>query len=431
MSSLDGMGCDTLVALPSATRDGVTLFAKNSDRPPYESQAIVQHPRQRYASGARLRVQYLELPQVAETAAVIGSQPHWLWGFEHGVNEHRVAIGNETVFAKEPLGPIGLLGMDLVRLGLERGRTATEALDVMTTLIERHGQGGSGQVHVEWPYHNAFLIADPTAAWILETSDRHWVARPIEHAGNISNGLAIGSNWQRGAADVTQFAVAQGWWDAARGPVDFATAYADDRAVPPNLCIARRQRAAELLAEGRGQLTSTALRAVLRDHYDGPQHRPRPFDDPHFFSLCMHADPLDNTTASMVAPLPARRDVLAPVWISLGSPCVGAFVPVYLEGTLPPALAIAGQESDPSSPWWRMRTLLTLVERDVVRFAPRVRTQWDAFERQTDGEARTAEATAAAHPDRAAAIVTELMAAVVGRYVAQVDALIAELQGIS
>jgi secernin len=78
--------------------------------------------------------------------------------------------GNQTVFAKEPLGPLVLTGMDLVRLGLERGRTASEALEVMTGLIETPGQGGSGHVHVEWPYHNGFLIADPVSAWILETS---------------------------------------------------------------------------------------------------------------------------------------------------------------------------------------------------------------------------------------------------------------------
>src|ERR1700675_4858850 len=148
------MGCDTLVALPPATRDGVAIFAKNSDRPPRECQRIVQLPARTTPPGAGVRCQYLEIPDVPRTAAILGSQPWWLWGLEHGVNEHRVAIGNETVFAKEALGPSGLVGMDLVRLGLERARTATEALDVITTLIETHGQGGSGHVHMDWPYHN-------------------------------------------------------------------------------------------------------------------------------------------------------------------------------------------------------------------------------------------------------------------------------------
>jgi len=107
------MGCDTLVALAPATRDGVTIFAKNSDRPPRECQRIVTLPGARHAPGATVRCQYLDVPQVSETHAIVGSQPHWLWGLEHGVNSHRVAIGNETVFAREALPASGLTGMDL------------------------------------------------------------------------------------------------------------------------------------------------------------------------------------------------------------------------------------------------------------------------------------------------------------------------------
>src|SRR5206468_10622834 len=140
---------------------GVTLFAKNSDRPPRECQRLVQLPAARHPSGSRVRCQYVDIPQAPATAAVLGSQPYWLWGFEHGINEHRVAIGNQTVFARESLGKTGLLGMDLVRLGLERARSADEALEVLTDLLVAHGQGGSGHAHVDWPYHNAFLIADP------------------------------------------------------------------------------------------------------------------------------------------------------------------------------------------------------------------------------------------------------------------------------
>ncbi len=263
--------CDTFVALGPVTKDGLSLFAKNSDRPPLECQRIVQLPRRTNGPGARVRCQYLEIPDAPETAAIVGSQPYWLWGLEHGVNQHRVAIGNETVYTKELLGPVGLTGMDLVRLGLERGRTASEALEAMTDLIEAHGQGGSGHVHMEWPYHNGFLIADPTSAWLLETSRRHWAAKPVADLGHVTNGLALRTDWTRGAADVTRFAVERGWWPAAGGRVDFAAAYNDDASVPPNVCVERRRRGATLLAEARGQLTPATLRAILRDHYDaGP-----------------------------------------------------------------------------------------------------------------------------------------------------------------
>jgi dipeptidase len=424
------MGCDTLVALPAATRDGVAILAKNSDRPPRECQRVVQFPHRRHPDGSRLRCQWVEIPEVAETAAVLGTQPHWLWGLEQGVNEHRVAIGNETVFAREPLGPTGLLGMDLVRLGLERSRSADEALVVMTDLLETYGQGGSGHAHVDWPYHNSFLIADPREAWILETSARHWAARSVRDVGNVSNGLALHVDWTRGSDDLTAFAVARGWWREGAGPVDFASAYADDTGVPPNVCAERRRRAAALLAEGRGRLAPVALRAILRDHYDGgPVHRPRPFDDPHFFSICMHADPLDNTTAAMVASLPADPAVPAATWLCLGSPCVGAFVPCYLEGTVPEALRRGGAEPDAESPWWRMRELLTLVERDFARWGPIVRARWDAFEGGLAREAAVVEAKVLGERDaRARArLLTDLMERAVSEYLREVDALVREI----
>lgn len=425
------MGCDSFVVLGAATRHGATLFAKNSDRPPRECQRIVQRPRRTHPDGARVRCQYVDLPEVRETAAVIGSQPWWLWGFEHGVNEHGVAIGNETVFAREPLGATGLLGMDLVRLGLERARTATEALDVITALLEEHGQGGSGQFHVEWPYHNGFLVADKNSGWVLETSDRHWAARRAGDVDHISNGLGLGSGWERGSADVTAFAVARGWWPGDAGPVDFAAAYADATGVPPNVCAGRRRRAAALLAEGRGRFDVAGVRAVLRDHHaDGAARHPRTPDDEDFFTLCMHADPLDNTTASMIAPLRPEPDALRPAWVAQGSPCIAAYLPLWLDGTVPPALADGSRDPDPTSPWWKTRRLLDLVESDLPAHTPEIRAHWAPFERSLDARAADAESEAAAARSRGdeatvARVLTKCMHDALTEWHDNIDALIA------
>jgi len=51
--------CDTLVVLGPHTRDGHTLFAKNSDRPPDECQPLFRAPRLAHPDDALL-CQYLE-----------------------------------------------------------------------------------------------------------------------------------------------------------------------------------------------------------------------------------------------------------------------------------------------------------------------------------------------------------------------------------
>ncbi len=95
--------CDSLVAAPTQTASGRTLYAKNSDRKGDECQPFLQFPVAHYARGSMLSCTHVEIPQVAESYRVMGHSPWWVWGFEHGVNEHAVAIGNHTVFSNDPI----------------------------------------------------------------------------------------------------------------------------------------------------------------------------------------------------------------------------------------------------------------------------------------------------------------------------------------
>ena len=132
--------------------------------------------------------------------------PTWLWGAEHGVNEHRVAIGNEKVWTIDDAAsaPPALLGMDLVRLALERAADRGRGLDVLTGLLTHHGQGGSGEQDHDEPYFSSFLLADPTGGWIVETSGRTWAARPVGPGAAISNRISLEADWTRASADVTR-----------------------------------------------------------------------------------------------------------------------------------------------------------------------------------------------------------------------------------
>ena len=120
--------CDSFAARPGATASGSMLFAKNSDRERNEAQLLELLPRRKHAADAEARLTYITIPQARQTNAVLLSRPFWMWGAEMGANEHGVVIGNEAMFASIPAGrKRALVGMDLVRLGLERASTAADA----------------------------------------------------------------------------------------------------------------------------------------------------------------------------------------------------------------------------------------------------------------------------------------------------------------
>lgn len=188
--------CDCLVALPAATEGACTLFAKNSDRPPAERQ-VVHWSAPRRDLGV-LRTTHIDVAaHDADTLGCVLSRPAWGWGAEHGVNEAGVAIGNTTVYTTlDPRGAApALTGMDLVRLALERATSAIEAVAIITALLERHGQGGSGHDPAlspnGRPYWNAFLVASAGTAFVIDTSGREWAAEPVGDVRAISNRTSI------------------------------------------------------------------------------------------------------------------------------------------------------------------------------------------------------------------------------------------------
>lgn len=312
--------CDTFCRRHS----GGMIFAKSSDRPIDEPQVLAWFDA-RPAGNDPVRTTYQAVPDTGG-AALLGSRPTWMWGLEHGINEHGVAIGNEKVWTVDDPGaaPPALLGMDLVRLGLERGTTADGALDAVVALLEEHGQGGSGEEHADEPYWSSFLVVDGRGGWVLETSGRAWVAEPVGDGAAISNRLTLTTGWTRSSSEVA----AGSDWDAWRAP-EAPTGIADHRLAATRACVA-----------APGPVTPADAVAALRDHGTGPWGRPgvadrEPVpppedirDDWSGVTVCMHVRDYQCTTASMVADLPLDRATPPRVWASLGTPCTGAFLPV-------------------------------------------------------------------------------------------------------
>jgi hypothetical protein len=229
-------------------------------------------------------------PADGDTVGALVSRPWWLWGVEHGVNEAGVAIGNETIYTTlDPRGaPPALVGMDLVRLGLQRATTARAALEVMVGLLERHGQGGSGHVNADRPYWSSFLVADPAEAWVLETSGTAWAAEWVGDTRAISNRTTIAA------------------FDAEHRHPEQPV----ETLVDPRLAASRAVLAVE-------PVQLDAVKAHLRSHtgHEG-------------WTVCMHVPDVEATTAAIVAELPSGPRPRASVL--LGSPCRSVFVPLFV-----------------------------------------------------------------------------------------------------
>ncbi|HYC57773.1 MAG TPA: carcinine hydrolase/isopenicillin-N N-acyltransferase family protein [Candidatus Binatia bacterium] len=389
--ALPRVSCDSLVALPARTRDGTTIFAKNSDRPALEPQPLFQTTAADHPPGSHRKCQYIEIEQVAHTHAVLGSRPAWLWGLEHGLNEHGVAIGNHTIFTRDAVAAEGLLGMDLVRLGLERAATASQAADVIIELIERYGQGGSGYADTTWPYHNSFLIADPGHAFLLEASASRWALKAIEGAASASNHVAIGTDWSRLGHDAIEHAVARDWWPEPTGVrFDFARAYRSTELAPEVISSGRYSTTCRAL--GNTGLDLPGILRVLRDHYDGGEiwlGGTSPEDERHF-SVCMHADPVGTTTASMAVELRPGTQSGCVYWAAMCNPCISIYLPLFVDGDIPPELVSAPMQPAGDSAWWRFRELLSQVEKAPRTRAAYVRAFWSELETPLIDETRRA-----------------------------------------
>ncbi|MFU8840858.1 MAG: carcinine hydrolase/isopenicillin-N N-acyltransferase family protein [Nitriliruptoraceae bacterium] len=221
--------CDTVVVVG----EDRVLFAKNSDRDANEAQLLEWHPATSYPPGTQLRCTHVTVPQVPRTHAVLLSRPFWMWGAEMGTNEHGLTIGNEAVFATGGAAAMGLTGMDLLRLALERARTVDGAIAVIVDLLERHGQGGRcGFEDPSFRYDSSFLLADPSGAAVLETAGRAWAVERVGLERQVLRGELAGLEAVAAVRAIRQRWVS--WLDAAPPR--------DDRPAYVRRCWAQRDR---------------------------------------------------------------------------------------------------------------------------------------------------------------------------------------------
>lgn len=401
--------CDIAVALPDSTRTGAVLFAKNSDRPARECQVLCHSPPRQSGSGDLIRCSYRSIPDAPLSLATVGTRPYWSWGYETGINEAGVVGGNTAVFTRplhdeanrrEP----GLTGLELLRLGLERATTAEGAVQIITGLLEQHGQWGSavrGSSHARGSYDNAFLLADAREAWILETAGRQWVAdRVMAGTRSLSNQLTIRDRSSLSAPGLVEAARSAGWWSGTDEAFDFALAYSDHEHYSRQVSHLRWRRSASLMEDRAPHIDAAFMMRLLRDHYEDtfigePQFGPYL---PDFQTLCMHESPAGftwgNTATSVIVELDPNGERAPRAWFSYLPPCTTIFLPfVPFLDELPEAICRVGSAGlrvvDPTSAladgpaagslWWRLHLLVEAAARNP-ELRDRIRRALDPLE---------------------------------------------------
>jgi secernin len=366
--------CDTLVALSTATRDGGVLFAKSADCEVNEANAVVRVPRQVHEPGEMVRITHLVIPQARATHEILLTKAFWTYGCEVGVNEFGLCMGEEAVYTTAPREEKdGIIGPDLVRLGLERARTCREAIEVMTRLLEEYGQGGSAELKGNSHFDSSFLMSDTSEAYILETAGRAWAVRQVRDTASISNMLGIHRDWDRCSLS------------AEKGSVDWAV----DRGraeVPPTLGAPDRCRVTgETLARARGGICARTIFDLMRHHGEGYH----PATAPVHANVCIHAGPQKDRWWQADGVMAA--DVKGPdilVWVTATSGnCVSLFKPVFPEIDLPGIGPLPTERFDPSSLWWKHELLHRRAMADFDAVVPEIRADFDRLEESFLAEA--------------------------------------------
>ena len=223
------LACTNLIVGKKASVDGSTIVSYAADS--YGLFGELYHfPAGFHTRGEMMSVydwdssKYLgEIAQARQTYNVIGN-----------INEFQVTIA-ETTFGGRPelQDSLGIIDYgSLIYLGLQRSRTAREAIKVMTDLVQEYGYYSGGE---------SFTIADPNEIWVMEMIGKGpgvrgavWVAVRIPddcicaHA-NQSRIHQFDLNDKENciySADVISFAREKGYFSGKNKDFSFSKAYA-------------------------------------------------------------------------------------------------------------------------------------------------------------------------------------------------------------
>jgi len=224
------LACTNFLITKGASVDGSTMITYSADSHTLYGELYFQ-PAADYPEGALRDIYEWDtgkflgrIPQVQHTYSVVGN-----------INEFQLAIGETTFGGREELAKQSGAIMDygsLIYVALQRAKTAREAIEVMTELVEKYGYASSGE---------SFSISDPNEVWIMEMIGKGegekgavWVAQriPDGYVSGHANQARITTFPMNDEAncvfskDVVAFAREKGWFDGKNKEFSFSDVYA-------------------------------------------------------------------------------------------------------------------------------------------------------------------------------------------------------------
>jgi len=299
LAATGAMACTNFIVGKKASLDGSVICSYSADS--YGMfQGLAHYPAGKHPKGTMRQVYDWdtnkyggEILEAEETYNVIGN-----------INEWQVTIGETTFGGREEMvDTTGIIDYgSLIYIALQRSKTAREAIDVMTSLVEKYGYNSEGET---------FTICDPNEAWIMEmmgcASDRKiekgrtvWVALRIPDdmiCGHANQSRITKFNMKdkenvRYSKNVVSYARKMGWfkgkdedfsYNAAYAAPDFSgrricdarvwqffNRYADgmDRYIPWAEGKDANAEAMPLWVKPNKKLTVQDVEAAMRDHFE-------------------------------------------------------------------------------------------------------------------------------------------------------------------
>lgn len=290
----DALACTNLIVGKNVSADGSTIISYSADS--YSLFGELYH----YSAGLHKKGTMINVYEW-DTGKYLGQieQARQTYNVVGNMNEFQLTIG-ETTFGGRPelVDTMGIIDYgSLIYLGLQRSRTAREAIKVMTDLVQEYGYCSSGE---------SFTIADPNEVWIMEMIGKGpgvrgavWVAVRVPddcisaHANHSRIHQFDTSDKENCmyAPDVISFAREKGYFNGVNKDFSFSKAYAPLDFGARRYCEARvwsyfnmfTDRGDELLPYIQGttdepmplyvkpnrKISVQDVKNAMRDHYEG------------------------------------------------------------------------------------------------------------------------------------------------------------------